>query len=312
VFFEVQVFLAAGGYSERPPRALLHATASGCAARMMNLMPALPSCHPARATVLFPWPWICCTAGTAERRDFADQLEALKFRLHPLTNMPGLSELYGQFQAESMPAKRAEHAHKIDAMEAGVDATAHAAVFQDVDRVVAEVCRWQSFLLNNTDPCSASVPLAVASQVFWQHLPMLHASESLCDCDCDCHCDCHCYCACVCATRVQLVAQVAIPQKSSRAERSISRDAVFTTNAGKLKVEGAKTDAHGNVAGDEGDLGKKGAFKGLKVVVILQYSFDFSNPRRALEVRGAGHCLFFVRALESHFIICFLIITWRL
>ncbi len=93
-----------------------------------------------------------------------------------------------------------------------------------------------------------------------------------------------CPCAC-CVFVPQLLSQVAVPVESSRAKRSLSRDAVFTSNAGKLKSEDAKVDGNGNVLGPDGELGKKGAFKGLKVVIIMQYSFDFSNPRRALEVR---------------------------
>jgi hypothetical protein len=93
---------------------------------------------------------------------------------------------------------------------------------------------------------------------------------------------------CVCGP--QLLSQVAVPVESSRAKRSLSRDAVFTSNAGKLKSEDAKVDSNGNVLGPDGELGRKGAFKGLKVVIIQQYSFDFSNPRRALEVSVHRDC----------------------
>jgi hypothetical protein len=83
---------------------------------------------------------------------------------------------------------------------------------------------------------------------------------------------------------LQLLSQVTVPSTSSRASRALSRDVVFTANAGKLKAEGAKVDSNGNMVGVDAELGKANAFKGLKTVVIMQYQFDFSNPRRALEV----------------------------
>ncbi len=76
--------------------------------------------------------------------------------------------------------------------------------------------------------------------------------------------------------------------RSNRARRARDASQLFTRAAGVLRPTGAALDTSGNAAGAENDLGMSGAFKGLKVVVIKQYSgegFDFRYPRAALEVR---------------------------
>jgi hypothetical protein len=77
---------------------------------------------------------------TAARREFAERLQELKYRLHPLNNNPPLAALYARLQAEPNPATKHAIARDVDVMEKSVDVSGHAAVFQVVESVVADVC----------------------------------------------------------------------------------------------------------------------------------------------------------------------------
>ena len=73
---------------------------------------------------------------------------------------------------------------------------------------------------------------------------------------------------------------------SNRARRAKNADQLFTRAAGVLRPAGAALDGDGNAAGSEFDLGADGAFDGLKIVVLMEYVFDFRPAQTALEVRS--------------------------
>jgi hypothetical protein len=52
--------------------------------------------------------------------------------------------------------------------------------------------------------------------------------------------------------------------------------------AGRSSIAGARTDLHGNAAGEAYDLGLKGAFKGIEIGVLHLYTgegFNFKLPQ---------------------------------
>lgn len=66
---------------------------------------------------------------------------------------------------------------------------------------------------------------------------------------------------------------------SSRAQRAKSTKDLFTASAGVLRPAGAALDTNGNTVGTKHDLGRDGAFGGLKIVVLDYYNreeLDFS------------------------------------
>lgn len=81
--------------------------------------------------------------------------------------------------------------------------------------------------------------------------------------------------------------------RSNRAKRALPANQLFTRAAGVLRPDGAVLDSDGNAAGSENDLGQEGAFQGLKIVVVQQYTedaFNFAAPRAALEEKGFEVC----------------------
>jgi hypothetical protein len=78
--------------------------------------------------------------------------------------------------------------------------------------------------------------------------------------------------------------------RSNRAKNAKKPRFLFNLKAaGLLKPEGARLDKDGNASGTEFDLGKDGAFSGLKVYVLQQYSgegFTFNEPKHAMQVKG--------------------------
>eukprot|EP01029_Cantina_marsupialis_P006304 TRINITY_DN168_c0_g1_i7.p1 TRINITY_DN168_c0_g1~~TRINITY_DN168_c0_g1_i7.p1 ORF type:complete len:944 (-),score=373.37 TRINITY_DN168_c0_g1_i7:176-3007(-) len=74
--------------------------------------------------------------------------------------------------------------------------------------------------------------------------------------------------------------------KSNRAKRAKKAESLFSSAAGFLLPDGAEVDENGNALGEQFDLGVKGAFNGLKVVVLRQYNFDFSFALKALQRKG--------------------------
>lgn len=61
---------------------------------------------------------------------------------------------------------------------------------------------------------------------------------------------------------------------------------LFTQHAGKNVIRGAVCDEYGNASGTAYDLGADGAFRGLKIVVLQLYNFDFGNARAAMTQKG--------------------------
>src|SRR5262245_18330908 len=74
---------------------------------------------------------------------------------------------------------------------------------------------------------------------------------------------------------------------SARAARANESDYPYNKGAGKSSPTGVKRrDGFGNASGTRFDLGKDGAFKGQKIVVVQFHHSDFSGPKAALEKKG--------------------------
>ena len=60
--------------------------------------------------------------------------------------------------------------------------------------------------------------------------------------------------------------------KSNRARKAKPSSQAFSKHAGLNTISGAKRDTHGNAEGADFDLGVNGAYTGLKVVILQQYT----------------------------------------
>eukprot|EP00756_Hemistasia_phaeocysticola_P019650 Hpha_TRINITY_DN15675_c0_g7::TRINITY_DN15675_c0_g7_i1::g.98805::m.98805 len=77
--------------------------------------------------------------------------------------------------------------------------------------------------------------------------------------------------------------------RSNRARRAKAASCVFSAHAGLSRIAGAHVDRDGNAVGEEYDLGLRGAYDGLRVVILQQYtepSFDCARPIAALRAKG--------------------------
>merc|ERR1719204_1318037 len=77
--------------------------------------------------------------------------------------------------------------------------------------------------------------------------------------------------------------------RSNRARRAKRAQDVFSKFAGLSKIQGAQVDRDGNAVGVEYDLGMEGAYDGLRVVILHQYTgegFTGEKPCRALRAKG--------------------------
>ena len=78
-----------------------------------------------------------------------------------------------------------------------------------------------------------------------------------------------------------------VQRRSYRARRAKNAKQVFSKYAGFNRIDGAAEDAHGNADGEEYDLGRPGAYNGLRIVVLRQYpKFDFVDAVAALKEKG--------------------------